>query len=328
MATPNPPLAPVGTVGIDLSSDFNALYLGITLAVGLTGITVVQAWTYVNDNKDPLLLRAFVAILLLADIGTTFLDVQVMHFCLITNFGNLAPLAVTTKAGLAEFILTVIVVYLVQIFFVTRIYLLQKERWWISVAISFQLLFATGALGTGIVALADLVKHPTVQILATTENKIMFGITGSFSAVADVMITASLTVLLSSAKSGVKRTNTVLQKLIVFIVSRGLMVSVTQVLFLIVYLIRPDKLWWVPLHFISSKLYVITMVAMLNERSQLRSQRGGIHTTSGYLNESVSMGRNPSRMVVQTTIELNRYPNGDHDLAIVEGNSPQKMERF
>ncbi|KAH7915193.1 hypothetical protein BJ138DRAFT_1176726 [Hygrophoropsis aurantiaca] len=325
MATANPPMAPVGTVGIDLSPEFNALYVGITLAVALTGITVVQAWTYVNDNMDSWILRSFVALLLMADIGTTFLDVQVMHNCLITNFGNLAPLAVTTKEGLAEFILTLIVVFLVQGFFVTRIYMLQKEKWWNPVII---LLFATVALGTGAVALADLVKHPSVLVLATAENKIMFSITGSFSAVADIMITASLTMLLSSAKTGMQRTNTVLQKLIVFIVSRGLMVSVTQVLFLIVYLIRPDRLWWVPLHFISSKLYVITMVAMLNERSQLRSKRGGIHT-SNYLTDSVANTHTPSRVVVHTTIELNRYPKDDNcdDSAIAENHSKEGPEK-
>ncbi|KAH7908457.1 hypothetical protein BJ138DRAFT_354342 [Hygrophoropsis aurantiaca] len=302
---PSGPLAPVGTVSIDIAQAFDGQYVGILLATILSGITIVQGWIYLNDNKDNWMLRSLVYVLIIADIITTVIDLRVLHRYLIENFGDLGALVIAHSDVISEYTITVLIVFLVHIFFVTRIYLLHKEQWWAPSAVAF---FALVALVTGLVAIADLANHPQVSYLVSKKSKIMFGINGGFSAIADITITYFLTWSFSNAKRGINSTDTILQKLLVYVVSRGLLVTVTQVLFLITYVVKPTALWWVPLHFMASKLYVISMVTMLNGRGYIRQQIGTVHTqTSMFANSNP----NPPRVLVQKTIELSQFADDE-----------------
>ncbi|KAH7931218.1 hypothetical protein BV22DRAFT_6166 [Leucogyrophana mollusca] len=263
--------APIGTVGTNISHVFDGMYYGFVLATLLAGVTLVQGWSYVNNFKDPWPLRIAVAILILGDLFATCLDVSAMHTFLVVNFGNLAQLSRMTDSLNCEVIVTVVIVFLVQLFLAGHIYLLDQNSRWICSVIIF---FATGSFVAGVVSAAALFDQDKIAYLATEENKILFGIRASFSAVAGVITTTSLTRLLSSAKTKTKLqcSDTMMQKLMIFIVHRGLLVSVAQVLFFVIYLARPIKLYWVPLHFMSSKFYVITMMAILNERQHTHTQ--------------------------------------------------------
>ncbi|KAH7929241.1 hypothetical protein BV22DRAFT_1192152 [Leucogyrophana mollusca] len=299
--------APVGTVSIDISPVFDALYWAFILATLLSGITIVQGWVYINNcERDHWILRLFVMILILADLLTTSLDLMVLHFSLIKNFGNLEPLGHIITAASVEFALTLVVVFLVQLFFASRIYMFKKERWWIPGMIVF---FAAVGLGVGAVEVVEMFRFPVMSYLTTAKSKILLGISGFFSAFVDIIITISLSWTISSAKVGVKHTDTLLQKLLVYIVSRGLLVSITQVLFLIIYLWRPGSPNWAPFHFASSKIYVITVVAMLNGRHVLREQQGGnVFSSSTMFTDSGPRDRVPAqRIVVRKTIELGRF---------------------
>ncbi|KAK7462149.1 hypothetical protein VKT23_007752 [Stygiomarasmius scandens] len=47
--------------GLDLSKEFDGLFFGTLVATALLGITVVQAWIYINNNNDGWLQRGFVS---------------------------------------------------------------------------------------------------------------------------------------------------------------------------------------------------------------------------------------------------------------------------
>jgi hypothetical protein len=53
--------------------------------------------------------------------------------------------------------------------------------------------------------------------------------------------------------------NQILKRLIDFIVRRGILVTTAQITCLIVFLVWPDELYWTPVFFCTSKIYVITM---------------------------------------------------------------------
>ncbi|KAH7917978.1 hypothetical protein BV22DRAFT_921130 [Leucogyrophana mollusca] len=331
---------PVGTVSIDLSDSWDGLYWSFLVATVLSGITIVQAWIYINNcEMDPWGLRILVIGLILGDLTTTGLDLHVLHFSLVENFGNLKPLGDITKTAASEFLLTMVIVYIVQIFFASRVYLFTRDQLWLPAGI---MIFGTGAFVTGTMAAADMFKHPVMAFLTTRQNEILFGINGGFAAIADIGITVSLTWTLASAKRGVKRTDTMLQKLLLYIVSRGLLVSVTQVLFLVVFLTGPGSVHWAPFHFMASKLYVITMVALLNGRHNLRDQQGGnVFSTSSLFTDSRAVREPPpTHILVHKTVELTRFrddlsnncqtraksdqPRKDHDVQFPEDD---KMPR-
>ncbi|KAH7930140.1 hypothetical protein BV22DRAFT_77136 [Leucogyrophana mollusca] len=318
----SPPLAPVGTVGTDIGPQCDAMYIGILLATVLSGITIVQGWIYINDNRDGLILRSLVVFLILADIITTILDLRLMHRYLVENFGNLTTLSAAPIEIITEYIITVVIVFLVQVFFISRIYLLQKERWLVSVVIA---VLASAAMVTGFVAIADLARHPQLASFTSTQNKVTFGINGSFSAVADILITASLTWTFATSKKGTNKSDTKLQQLLMYVVSRGVLVSVCQILFFITYLAKPAAMWWVPLHFMLSKLYVVTMVALLNGRSSVHSQGGDKQPSTSMFSHTAS--RHPPRVVVQKTIELSQFGEDDY-IGLEETSSQQQKEYY
>ncbi|KAH7930141.1 hypothetical protein BV22DRAFT_76901 [Leucogyrophana mollusca] len=236
----SPPLAPLGTVGVDLAHQYESQFTGIVLATMLCGITIVQAWIYINDNRDSWIFRILVFILILADIATTVLDLKLMHRNLVQNFGNVEALAIAHLDIISEYGITVVIVFMVQFFLLSRVYLSKKEWWWMSAVTA---VFSIGAFVTGIKAINDLSNDPQMAFLTSRDSEILFGISGGFSVVADILVTCGLTWLLATGQAEVKRCRTTLQKLLMYVVCRGLLVSVTQLLFFILYLAKPAALW-------------------------------------------------------------------------------------
>ncbi|KAF5370362.1 hypothetical protein D9758_007010 [Tetrapyrgos nigripes] len=72
------------------------------------------------------------------------------------------------------------------------------------------------------------------------------------------------------------RTDTLLQKMLRFTISRGLLVTIFQIVVLILYLVKPNNLWWIGCYFNLTKVYIITTLAMLNYRSSLHNNVGPV----------------------------------------------------
>ncbi|KAJ7814740.1 hypothetical protein B0H14DRAFT_2849389, partial [Mycena olivaceomarginata] len=60
--------------------------------------------------------------------------------------------------------------------------------------------------------------------------------------------------------------------LILYIIARGVLTAVTQILYLAVNLAFPDQLYWQPLRQILGKLYVNSVLASLNVRQSVRGK--------------------------------------------------------
>ncbi|THV01208.1 hypothetical protein K435DRAFT_793550 [Dendrothele bispora CBS 962.96] len=223
-------------VGVDASGLFDPYFYGSFIASVLFGITIVQAWIYINTNTDKWPLRS-----------------------LVTNFGDIEIIAIITT------------------FFAYRVWQLQKFHWIVPVLI---VLCAGGGAAAGIASTVGEFQNNVVTVFEGSKQKFEVGWNSSLSALSDIIATVTLSWSFKSAKTGIKRTDTLLQKLLQYTVTRGLFVSVIQTLLVITF---PDKLWWTPFHLSLSKVYVITMIAMLNSRKALRAQANfdGVITDTG-----------------------------------------------
>ncbi|KAK1225889.1 hypothetical protein PQX77_011162 [Marasmius sp. AFHP31] len=65
----------------------------------------------------------------------------------------------------------------------------------------------------------------------------------------------------------------VFQRLSLIVVIRGTILTVAQLVLVILYLARPDRLWWTPIHQILAPLYYTTAIATLNMRGKPRFER-------------------------------------------------------
>ncbi|THU81413.1 hypothetical protein K435DRAFT_972353 [Dendrothele bispora CBS 962.96] len=275
----SPPTIPGAPVGVDASELFDPYFYGSFIASVLFGITIVQAWIYINTNSDRWPLRSLVGVLVVLDFVMTCLNAQILHHYLVANFGDLGIILIITTPIDVEYLLMLLMIFVVETFFAYRVWQLQKFHWIVPALI---VLCAAGGAAAGIASTVGQFQNNLVIIFEGSKQKFEVGWNSSLSALSDIIATIALSWSFSSAKTGIKRTDTLLQKLLQYTVTRGLFVSIIQTLLVITFLVDPAKLWWTPFHLSLSKVYVITMIAMLNSRKALRAQANiSVITDSG-----------------------------------------------
>ena len=60
----------------------------------------------------------------------------------------------------------------------------------------------------------------------------------------DTITTVTLSTSFVKAQTGIRRTDRILQKLLLFVVMQGMLVSVVQLAMIILFLVQPEKLYW------------------------------------------------------------------------------------
>ncbi|KAK7456449.1 hypothetical protein VKT23_010698 [Stygiomarasmius scandens] len=194
-----------------------------------------------------------------------------------------------------EYLMILIIVFSVELFLASRVWLLQRCHWTVPVLI---VLCALGSVSAGISTIVGLLKNnvDTLNILQMNKQRIEIVCTCALSSFADVIATVALLWSLSSSRAGIQRTNTLLRKLCQYFVTRGLFVSLYQIVLLIIFLAFPQKLWWMLLFFTISQVYIITMLAILNSRDNLRG-----NSSTGVINGS--------EMQFESDFSNNSFPN-------------------
>ncbi|KAJ6489569.1 hypothetical protein C8R47DRAFT_472277 [Mycena vitilis] len=237
-----------GPFGVD------TIFTGIMVSTFLCGITVVQTWNYFSSNSanDGWMLKSFVVILLLLDTVTAGLTVEVVHFYLVENFGNLETLGALPLAGVFEVGFNVVTVFLVELFFAHRVYLLFHRH---LVMPAIIVTFSVAGLVAGIFIVVDISHDLTVAALAKPSMKIETALCNSFLALSDLTSTFAMSYAFYTSRGPIKSTNSLLDKLLGFVVARGGLITATQFLTLALYVAQPTKLNWMPVHFMLSKLW-------------------------------------------------------------------------
>ncbi|KAG7440155.1 uncharacterized protein BT62DRAFT_1013063 [Guyanagaster necrorhizus] len=276
---------PIGHVSINVSGVGDGLYYGYALSTALFGITIVQAWNYLNANTDGWLMRSLVVFLVAMDAAVTGVNTQILHHYLIDNFGNTDQMEIIIHSFDAEIMMTAVVVLIVELFFVVRIYKLNSENWLVPAVIRWEVLVSLCSISEHYSLFWMQSGSCTAFVVAQIQDDNFAGLSkkdrvGTISAfngsaaLADILITIALSWNLSQNRSAISRTNNVIQKMLTYIINRGLLVTVVQTLTLIMYSVEQTDLHCVrmPTHLCINKIYVITMLAILNTRPALREQ--------------------------------------------------------
>ncbi|KAJ6564745.1 hypothetical protein B0H19DRAFT_82418 [Mycena capillaripes] len=269
--------SPLPPLGINIGPLADPVFAGVLLSSVLYGITVVQTWNYYELNNDGWILRIFVGTLFILDSVSAVLTIEMGHVYLIQHFGSLATLATLPFSGVLEVAFNVVTVFLVQLFFASRVYLLFARKNLIIPATI--LVFAVAALVAGMFIVTDINRTRTVAALAKPSMKLEVILTNTFEAVADVLVTAAMSWQFYRRRGNIKTTNSLLDKLLGFVVGRGGLVAATQLLTLGLYVADPTSLNWLPVHFSIGKISHITTVTMLNSRRSLRNPTTHINDT-------------------------------------------------
>ncbi|KAI0351875.1 hypothetical protein OH77DRAFT_1429171 [Trametes cingulata] len=254
--TPAPP---------SLDNSFGALFIGMCFGLMLYGLTVHQAFRYFRlYPSDTVLLKCFVAFALLLETIHSICSMHVIYHYLVTNYFKPAALVedvwslrtLTWVSGLA--------IVLSQGFYARRVYMIgQGWRFLVAAAVTLiiiELGFVIAATAEGFI-LATIIQYRRVAWLVS----VVYGVT----APCDILLTGSLIWVLLKKRTGFKRTDALISVIILYTINTGLVTGIFSFLTFMCALIMPDNLIYIGISFFGAKLYVTSVLAVLNSRKSL-----------------------------------------------------------
>jgi len=254
---------------------YSILFIGFVIATTLYGVTLLQGLYYFRTyTKDSWNLKLLTLVILFLDTASTVLQAQYIYFYMIQNFGNYAELAYGPLTLRIESSIPTLTVLLVQSFYIHQIWKISRNKYYVIVLEILVLV----AFALGFVVFVNVVGSSSVATGLSRTVRVVGSIPHALYTFIDIMITASLCWLLHSRRTGIKRTEKLVDRLIILAIDRGLVTAIAQFCHLILNAPFPGKLWFFAVHESIAKLYTNSYLGMLNVRGYSKTI-GGETTT-------------------------------------------------
>ncbi|KIM37605.1 hypothetical protein M413DRAFT_448401 [Hebeloma cylindrosporum] len=250
-----------------LDNSMGAMMIGVIVSAILHGITLLQAFIYwTKYKKDAWYLKSLVLTTVTFDaIHLAMISHSVYHY-VVSNFHRPDRLQYLVWTVLMEALFTGVNAGIVQTFYTFRIYRLSKRNFWLTGGILFLILATTGC-GTAWVILSMQLETYR-QLLEISPLTITIN---ALSTTVDITIAASLCFLLHRARTGFKRSDTIINQLIVFVVNTGVLTTACAISSLICLIASPNSLIYATFYFCIGRLYTNSFLATLNARRSFSS---------------------------------------------------------
>ncbi|KAG2355648.1 hypothetical protein BDR07DRAFT_1613545 [Suillus spraguei] len=248
----------------DIGSTFGALFIGVTTAAVLFGLSNVQAFIYFQTHRDTGMTFNKLAVIWLwtFDALHTALIVHCIYYYLVinyTDFDALVGIVWSFKLSIAiEFVL----IYSVHLLYVYRIWTISKGKSRIlSITVGMIIILRSGVAAVFIWALyqchvfPDLIKFEWAMYLSL--GTITF---------ADIVIASTLCYLLATSRTGFSSTDSFITKLMAYIINTGCLTSVCSIATIITCAVMPNSFIFITIDFLLAKVYVNSFLALLNAR--------------------------------------------------------------
>ncbi|KAJ7725057.1 hypothetical protein B0H16DRAFT_1736355 [Mycena metata] len=254
-------------MGANVGLTLGALLLGVLIASTAYGITIVQTYIYFERfPKDDMINKMTVWLLFFLETFHAAISWHMIYYYLILNFGNLGTFAERPLWSLSALVVvTHVIEFTRQCFYARRVYFLSGRSLIISTVIL--LLGSIGAV-VGVTLENTIVAniHPAIYRWGVTS------IVGQTAA--DMVITATSIYYLKAGKRGIyAQTESLLDKLLLWTGSTGMLTSAISLAFLGAFVGAPDALIYLALDQILTRVYVNTLLQRsLNFRAVLRGR--------------------------------------------------------
>ncbi|KAI0659648.1 hypothetical protein C8Q70DRAFT_1053990 [Cubamyces menziesii] len=272
-----------------LDNTFGAWLLGTIFSALLQGTVYHQTYRYFRlYPKDPMYLKIWVIIVGILETLNTSLAIHAAYVYLVRNYFN--PLSLVGEPVWSLCALPTpgaLVAVVSQCFFARRLYIINRRY---SAVVTIAMLCFLTFAGFYIALSIHCFKSKALSQVLTVSWLASAG--SGFAMAGDSLVTAALTYVLRMNRSGVKKTDTMLDSLIAYAISTGestqflvyllfkfaeehpgLLICIFKVLNLVFCLKYPDNLIYAAISMILTKLYTSTFLVALNTRHSL-VQRG------------------------------------------------------
>ncbi|KAJ8588786.1 hypothetical protein M405DRAFT_819205 [Rhizopogon salebrosus TDB-379] len=246
-----------------LDDTYGALLLGVIVSAMLYGVTCAQTWYYFNHYpSDPWYIKISVGLILVSDSANQALVTHTVYTYLVTDFGLTGNIIWSLPI---EVLFNAFTAFIVQCFFTIRIYTLSHKS---IIPTACVLSLVISEFVVIIVYVAKAVK--LTSIVEISEIKLLSISVNVLAASGDVLITVILCTLFQQARTGFRASDTMINKLIMFSISTGLLTSICAVMCLICIIVWPGAFYYVAFFFCLGRFYCNSLLATLNARKSLR----------------------------------------------------------
>ncbi|KAJ7827879.1 hypothetical protein B0H14DRAFT_3873485 [Mycena olivaceomarginata] len=238
------------------------MFLGLTMNILLYGIMITQVYLYTTTYKsDPLYIKLYIAVLMLADTFNTGFMVSYLYESLVVHFNDLTYLAkanwvfATGEQG--------IIGCMVQLFYAWRIHILTGNIW---IVVLICICALTNAFG-GLASASAIAFVPQFSHFQEFQVPVICWLLSA--AVGDVIITTTLVSFFRKHRTGCSATDTRVDQIIRLTIQTGMITSVCSVIDLGLFLGDSSGmhlLFNLPL----AKLYSNSLMSSLNARGGWR----------------------------------------------------------
>ncbi|KIM37755.1 hypothetical protein M413DRAFT_448271 [Hebeloma cylindrosporum] len=272
---------------IDIRNSYGAALLGALMSCMMYGLTSLQTYFYYTTYpKDRPELKALVFwVWTLDTMHTVIISITMYHYLVLSYFKPvlLGMIHWSVPTGL---LVNSFTAFTVNWFFLGRIFRLSSKRfrWWITTITGimsvahFAFALTTFALIFQIKETAGLMKSDALRIYAVTP----LGVTSLLS---NLLITAALCYLLHGNRTGFKKTDLMVSKLIMYAIHRCLLIFLGSLAELLSFKLLPNTMWFLAIDFIYGKLYANALLATLNGRTSIRSAESKAASDTVHLSE-------------------------------------------
>ncbi|KAF5370471.1 hypothetical protein D9615_009756 [Tricholomella constricta] len=207
-----------------------------------------------------------------------------LYFYLVSNFGNLVALVSPTWSFLVEIYLTCVSDFIVRCIYGRRVWIVTGQN---------KLLAACIAITSTLTCVTGFAFASRAFSVKTFENfsKISYFLYIALGSgvVADLLIASSLCLYLSKSRTGFRKTDSIVNALIMYAINTSLLTTICSAACFITYTIWPKEFTFIGIYFSLSKLYLNSLLATLNNREALAEK------ISGVSNFSLSNMNSPSK---------------------------------
>ncbi|KAA1465967.1 hypothetical protein DENSPDRAFT_4150 [Dentipellis sp. KUC8613] len=260
-----------------LDATFGAMFIGVILAATLYGVTCLQTWSYFRDYpEDTWRIKTLVLAVFISDTVHQALITQSIYEYLVTHYFDPTYLGLINRTLLIEVLFNGFTAVMVQSYFILRIWRLSKGKLWLTIPV---IVCAIAQFLVTVIYTAKGLKLTGFDELTDIQG-LSISINGTTVAT-DISIAAILCGLLHGSRTGFRRTDNMINKLMIFSVNTGLLTSIDAVCSLAFVVAFPHKLIYVCFFFCLGRLYSNSLLGTLNFRKVFRENTTHEDSVSG-----------------------------------------------
>ncbi|KAF9510099.1 hypothetical protein BS47DRAFT_99750 [Hydnum rufescens UP504] len=261
-----------------LQNVFGGGLTGVVLTSAIFGVITTQSFAYYRSfPQDPLYIKSVIAFLWLLQGFQLGCLVKALYTYLLWNYGHSEFLALAIWEGSVYQTTTVVAATTVQLFFAYRVHTLSPTRW-IGFVIQALILIH---FGFGVASSARAYILGTLFGIAVEEKWLIATWLGS-EVVTDLALAASMTILLRKQRTGFKRTDNALNKLVIYTINTGTITSVVAVIVLVTFVVAGFHFIVLSFGIPLGGIYTVTMLANLHSRLTIRGYLAPRSSTSAH----------------------------------------------